>query len=202
MARLLLVSLVFPPDNVSTAQLMGELMLDLRRVRHEVCVITTVPHYNPGEQAVAAQPLRAWLPPLVRRGKFSDIPVYHVWIPRKGRNLLLRAFGWGLFHLVSTVLGCFLSFRPQVVLAPSPPLTIGFSVALIAAFRRARYIYNIQEIYPDVAINLGIIRSPSLIQTMLLMERIVYRYAAALIQSLRVCGNGSSTRVSKPGRCG
>ncbi len=43
MARILILSLVFRPDNVSTAQIMGDLAEDLKARGHEVFVITTVP---------------------------------------------------------------------------------------------------------------------------------------------------------------
>jgi colanic acid biosynthesis glycosyl transferase WcaI len=46
MAKILFLSLVFPPDSVSTAQIMGELAISLRDLGHEVEVLTTTPHYN------------------------------------------------------------------------------------------------------------------------------------------------------------
>ena len=60
MARILILSLVFRPDNVSTAQIMGELAVDLKARGHEVSVITTVPHYNNDPVAMEGQPLQAY----------------------------------------------------------------------------------------------------------------------------------------------
>lgn len=180
MAKILILSLVFPPDNVSTAQLMGELAVDMQRLGHEVCVITTVPHYNCGTEALVAQPLRRWLWSVVKRSSFEGISVYHVWVPQKGKNLVVRAMGWGLFHFVSTLLGLVIPFRAKVLLAPSPPITIGVSAWLVGLFRRMKYIYNVQEIYPDVAIHLGLIRSPILIYLLYRIERFVYQRAVAL----------------------
>ncbi len=57
-ARILLHTLVFAPDGVSTAQLMSELAAELRDLGHEVVVLTTVPHYNADTEARAMQPLR------------------------------------------------------------------------------------------------------------------------------------------------
>ena len=53
MARVLIYSLVFPPDGVSTGQIMGELAVDLARLGHTVGVVTTQPHYNRDELARA-----------------------------------------------------------------------------------------------------------------------------------------------------
>ena len=54
MARVLLLTLVFAPDGVSTAVLMTELALELRDLGHEVTVLTTTPHYNVEPEAPAA----------------------------------------------------------------------------------------------------------------------------------------------------
>lgn len=179
-ANVLILSLVFPPDNVSTAQLMGEIALDLGKSGHDVRVISTVPHYNPESGDKAHSPLRSVCGALVRRSDYRGISVYHVWMPRKGRNVFLRILAWGLFHLLSTLIGVMVSWKPSVVLAPSPPLTIGLSAWLICLLRRAAYIYNVQEIYPDVAINLGVLKSPALIRVIQAIERKVYRHARFL----------------------
>lgn len=177
MAKVLILSLVFPPDNVSTAQLMGELARDLSRLGHAVRVVTTVPHYNPPTEA---SPLKRIAGVLLQGSNFADIPVTHVWVPRKGRNLVVRAFGWMVFHLIGTIVACFSSFRPDVIFSPSPPLTIGASAWFIARVRRAKYVYNVQEIYPDVAIHLGVLRSKMLIRLATALERFVYRGASAV----------------------
>jgi colanic acid biosynthesis glycosyl transferase WcaI len=67
-----------------------------------------------------------------------------------------------------------------VILAPSPPLTIGVSAWILGCRYRAPFVYNVQEIYPDVAVHLGALRNPFLIRRMLALEQFVYRKAAVL----------------------
>ena len=67
--------------------------------------------------------------------------------------------------------------RPDVIFAPSPPLTIGANAWLIGALRRCPYIYNVQEIYPDAAIALGALHNPVLIRSLYALERFVYHRA-------------------------
>ena len=55
MAHVLVLSLVFPPDNVSTAVILGELSADLKAAGHQVSVVTTTPHYNRDLDAEARQ---------------------------------------------------------------------------------------------------------------------------------------------------
>ena len=80
-----MVSLVFPPDNVSTAQIMGELSIDLKKYGHNVTVISTIPHYNRGIEKEKSQPIRKKWGKLLRKSQFKEIMVYHIWIPQKGK---------------------------------------------------------------------------------------------------------------------
>jgi colanic acid biosynthesis glycosyl transferase WcaI len=179
-ANVLILSLVFPPDNVSTAQLMGDLAYDLQTSGHKVVVVSTVPHYNrSGTDESTTRRNSSW-GGLFSRSNYRGVPVYHVWVPQKGASIAMRLFGWALFHMVGTLLGLVISFQPDVVLAPSPPLTIGVSAWMIARLRRACYVYNVQEIYPDVAVHLGLLRSKLLIRMLLSLEHFVYAGAAAV----------------------
>jgi colanic acid biosynthesis glycosyl transferase WcaI len=84
------------------------------------------------------------------------------------------------FHLVSTLAAVVLARRPDVILVPSPPLTAGVSAWILGLLRSAPFVYNVQEIYPDIAINLGALRNPLLIRVMYGLERFVYRRARAV----------------------
>jgi colanic acid biosynthesis glycosyl transferase WcaI len=131
-AHVLLLSLVFPPDGVSTAQIVGDLVLDLRARGHHLTVVTSTPHYNRDERAEALQPRSAVVGALVQRSSWYGVPVYHVFVPRKGRSVVLRLLAWTGFHVLSTLTALALVRRPDVILAPSPPLTIGVNAWAIA----------------------------------------------------------------------
>ncbi len=178
--NLLILSLVFPPDSVSTAEIMADLAVDLRDRGYSVTVLTTAPHYNPDASAAARQPMRPHWGGLLRRSEYRGIPVYHAAMPPKSPSVVQRILGWVGFHIVSTIAGLFTVPRPDVILSPSPPLSIGVSAWIIGAVRGARYVYNVQEIYPDIAVNLGALKNPTAIRALEALERFVYRQAAAI----------------------
>lgn len=178
MAHVLILSLVFPPDSVSTAQIMGELALDLRDRGHTVSVVTTTPHYNRDAAAAAAQPLTSTWLGLVYRSRLGDVPVWHTVMPRKTASIPRRLAAWALFHVLSLVVGVAALREVDVIVAPSPPLSIGLVAWLLGRWHRAPFVYNVQEIYPDIAINLGAVRHPALIRILFALERFVYRRAA------------------------
>jgi putative colanic acid biosynthesis glycosyltransferase WcaI len=180
MAHVLVLSLVFPPDGVSTAIIMGELSADLRKAGHDVTVVTTVPHYNRDPEAETRQPLVQKWAPLLYRSEFRGSRVLHVAMPRKSGSRLSRLLAWGQFHVLSLIAAVALVRRVDVILAPSPPLTIGVCAWLLGCFYRAPYVYNVQELYPDIAITLGEIRSPWITSALFALERFVYARARAI----------------------
>ena len=187
--KILVLSLIFSPDNVSTAQIWAGIAEDLKRMGHDLRVITTTPHFHRDVSLEARQPLRSWIGRLVQRSEYAGIPVYHILMPNKGIWPPLRILSWINFHILATVLGWFMRFKPDIVIAPSPPLTIGLNAWAIAAVRRAQYVYNVQEIYPDIAVNLGVMKNKFLIGFFSWLERLIYRKAARVTSiTAAMCG--------------
>ena len=178
MSNILILALAFPPDNVSTAHITGDLARDLRTYGHSVTVLTTSPHYNRDPEAEQAQPARNICGPFVRKSDYHGIPVFHTLMPKKGSNVFLRLLAWVGFHVLSTVVGLTIISKPDIIVTPSPPLTIGISAWIIGLFREAPFIYIVQEIYPDIAIRLGALRNRHAIRFLYSLERFVYKKAA------------------------
>lgn len=182
MTRVLLLTLVFAPDGVSTAVLMTELALELRALGHDVTVLTTTPHYNVEPEARQRQPLVKRWGNLLYQSDCQSIPVFHASIPVKGSRVGARLLDYARFHVISTLAGLArLSGKYDVILAPSPPLTIGLSAWVLSRLRRVPFIYNVQEIYPDVAVSLGVLHNRTVIRAMEWVERFVYARAQRVV---------------------
>jgi colanic acid biosynthesis glycosyl transferase WcaI len=178
--RLQVLSLVFSPDGVSTAQLMTELATDLHRTTFDVSVVTTRPHYNRDAVAEARQPLTRLWPGLLWRSEIEGVTVYHTRAPVRAGGILRRAFGWALFHAIALVAALRLVRRADVIFVPSPLLTLGALGRLLQVPLRGRMVYNVQELYPDLAVEAGLIRNPLLVRVLRRLERYVYDHAAAV----------------------
>ena len=140
MAHILLLTLVFPPDSVSTAVLLGELAQELHHLGHELTVLTTTPHYNVEPEARQRQALTSRAGGLYHTSHLDDVPVYHAPIPVKGSRIGARLLDYLRFQIVATLLGLTLRCPYDVILAPSPPLTIGLSAWLLSRVRRVPFI--------------------------------------------------------------
>lgn len=175
--HVLLLSLVFSPDGVSTANLLADLVRGLTAEGIRVSVVTTTPHFNRDPDCLQAQPLTSRCFGMCATSVLEGVPVYHVRVPRKRRGVLNRLVAYFLFHSIGSVLAVLAVRRPSVVLTPSPPLTSGLNAWLLGRVRRIPFVYNVQEIYPDVAVELGVLRNPKIIGVFERLERFIYSRA-------------------------
>jgi colanic acid biosynthesis glycosyl transferase WcaI len=159
---------------------MTELATDIQRAGWNVSVITTKPHYNRDHVAEAAQPLTPFWPGLLWRSSIGGVTVYHTRTSAKSGGFLGRAVGWVMFHVIALVAGLALVRRADVIFVPSPLLTLGALGRVLRTFLGARMVYNVQELYPDLAVELGLIRNRAVIRALYWLERYVYRHSAAV----------------------
>lgn len=146
--RILIHSIVFNPDGVSTAYLYGDIAASLKNSGCDVVVLTTTPHYNKVESQLCKQPMSWVLWGFLKKSQFNGIDVYHV-PQKKFKSTILRLIGFVYWHLVSFITALFIK-KVDVILSPSPPLTIGLMNVWLGKFKGAKVIYNVQEVYPDI----------------------------------------------------
>ena len=177
--KILIHSIVFSPDGVSTAYLYNDIVLGFKDAGYEVVVLTTTPHYNLIETALQKQPLNRKLFGLFYESDFDGIRVIHVPL-KKYKSTVIRISSFIYWHILSLIIGLSIK-KVDFILSPSPPLSIGLISILIAKKNRAKFIYNVQEIYPDLLIKNGALKSNLIIKSLKWLEKYVYNQAAAVI---------------------
>jgi colanic acid biosynthesis glycosyl transferase WcaI len=175
--KTLLLSLVFAPDSVSTAILLTELSQQLKNIGNDFTVITTTPHYNYDPEILEMQPLTPLWGKFLFKSECKGIPVYHIRVHAKGKRVITRLFDYLFFHIVSVFVGVRLKEKYDVILASSPPLTIGLCAILLAVLRRVPFVYNVQEIFPDILVGMGSLKNRFLIYILEKMEKFIYARA-------------------------
>ena len=154
----------------------------MSRIAHELIargnrlhVVTSLPWYQ--HHAIDA----GWDGQLVRteRTDWGRISRVHPF-PTDKRNIPARALAFGGFTALATLVGAFGRVRPDAVLAMSPPLTLGLAGRIAATARRAPLVFNIQDVFPDVAIELGLLSGDRVIRAARALERLSYRMSDAV----------------------
>ena len=146
---------------------------------HELHVVAALPWYR----RHALEP--GWSGRLVRREvtPFGTVTRVHPFPGRNKRDLVRRAAGFAGFSALAgwTGLGAGGWFRrADAVLAMSPPLTMGVTGRLVAWSHRARLVFNIQDVFPDAAVETGAITNRHVIAAAARLERLSYRLADAV----------------------
>jgi len=160
---------------------------------HHIEVITSLPWYRDHriEPGYEGKLVRYEDTPWGRIVRVNPFPTTD-----KG-NILRRAASFVGFSVASAIVGG-RGEEVDGVLALSPPLTLGLTGWTIARRRNAPLVFNIQDVYPDVAVELGILSNPGLVAAARKLERLCYARADAVTVLSDDLRDNISPRVDKP----
>jgi len=165
----------FSPDVAPTGEVMTSIADALIDRGHRMHVVTSLPWY----QEHALEP--GWDGQLVRHETtpWGTITRVHPF-PTDKRNIPARAVAFGGFTALAAYEGIVSRVAPDVVMAMSPPLTLGVAGWAVATSKRVPFVFNIQDVFPDVAVELGLLTGRRAIAAARWLERTSYRRADAV----------------------
>jgi colanic acid biosynthesis glycosyl transferase WcaI len=169
--RILIYSYNYHPEPIGIAPLMTELAEGLVKRGHQVRVVTAMPNY-PERQIYAEY-----------RGKFYideningvQIQRSYVWI-RPQPNLLDRVLLDASF-VVTSFFPALMGWRPEVILLTSPSLPVCIPATLLGFLRSCPVVLNLQDILPEAAIHVGLLKNKLLIKVFTALEKFAYKSA-------------------------
>ena len=152
MKNILIVADVYPPEVSSAAHLMQELAEGLTNRGHKVTVVTSYPRYYLTKES--------------EKKKFdvfseeNGINVIRTKVlPHHKVNFIIRGISQLILpFLFFAKIKKFLKGDIDVVIVYSPPLPLALIGGMIKRRYRAQFILNIQDIFPQNAIDLGVLR--------------------------------------------
>lgn len=172
--HLLFVTHYFHPEVGAPQTRILEAARLLRERGHDVTVLTGFPNYPDGivqegyrgrlfqiEDLEGLRVIRSWVLPAPNRGF--------------GRRIANHATSAISAMLASARVG-----GVDVVIGETPPLFTAVASVLIAKSRRAPLLLNVADLWPESAVQLGVLRNPRAIRAAELLERFSYRHAATI----------------------
>lgn len=195
------------PETAATAQVLSDLCEDLAKRGHRVTVLCGHPSYHLKERTRTTPSYE----------QHRGVEIRRVWSLRpQTRNIRSRLLHYGSYF-ASSLAEALLRGRPDVCFVMStPPLLLGVSATLLRALRSVPFVYSVQDLYPDIAVDLGVIRADgALTRAIEYTATACYRSAAALVtlspsmaeklrrkaradQQLHVIPNWADTNAIKP----
>jgi glycosyltransferase involved in cell wall biosynthesis len=168
--HILLLNEYFPPDTSATAKCAAQ-VAEALSVNHRVTVLAGRPSYDPAERHPRY---------LLRREVRGNLAVERVGSTAYPRFQMRRRVSNYLTYL-SLAIPRALSISSDIVLAMTDPPIEGIAGALVARLSGRPFVYNIRDLYPDMAVGGSIVRPGSFTARWEAMHRWALRQAARVI---------------------
>lgn len=172
--RILIYSYNYYPEPIGIAPLMTELAEGLAKRGHTVRVITAMPNYP--ERQIYQGYQGKWY--LNEYKNNVQIQRSYIWI-RPQPNLLDRVLLDASF-VVTSFLPALFGWRPDVILSTSPSLPVCVPAALLGWLRACPVVLNLQDILPEAAIHVGLLKNKFLIKVFAALEKFAYHTASKI----------------------
>lgn len=205
--KILIINQHFHPEVASSGQIMTELAVDLVRAGHRVGALTGRASYRPIQQQDARNPetgniiteeeqnivgyfvyfLSRILPKRVLElDQYNGVNIIRTYlyspILSEGRfRMVQRVIQYLTFFLTSFIIALLMPRYDAVIYLSTPPLLNGITGLALKIFKKTANIYNIQDLYPDVAVKLGAVKNEFVIKVCSMVEKMLYRHAAAIV---------------------
>jgi putative colanic acid biosynthesis glycosyltransferase WcaI len=173
MAHILFITPYFPPEKAAPAVRLSETAMHLVRRGYEVTVLTTVPNYPTG---IVPPEYRGHV---IQQEMLGGVRVVRVWSytsPNKG--FLRRILAQLSFGCIASILGGKAVGRPDLIIVESPPLFDAIAARLLAWYKRCPFIFLVSDLWPESAIQLGMLSNQLLITLAEWLEWSTYRRAS------------------------
>ena len=136
----------FPPEMGALASRASELAEIWAEAGQQVTVLTGFPNYPSGE---VPEEYRDKLRRIVFQETVNNYRVVRTWLTTLSNDkAYARILGYISFFISSLITGIFLS-KSDVIIASSPPLTVGMSGWLISKIKCTPFVLEIRDLWPD-----------------------------------------------------
>ncbi|MEN8098117.1 MAG: glycosyltransferase family 4 protein [Chloroflexota bacterium] len=179
--NILYLSQYFPPESGATQMRAFEMARNWVAAGHNVTVITEVPNHPAGVI------FPTYRNRLIVRDTIEGIDVIHVWVKTAKHKTSLTRILFYVTYMINAVISALVVTRLKydLVFASSPPLFVGAAGALIATIRKIPLIFDVRDLWPSAAVQLGELGNKSAIIAAEALERYIYRKSQLIVPVTR-----------------
>ena len=176
--RILLITDEYPPEIGSAANLFEDLGVSLSGKNFQVDILTSFPRPYKLIDSASNDPYKKKFFLFEKRNGLNIYRIRRLPIPKD--NLYLRGFEHFSLAIFLFLRGLPIT-RPQIILVYSPPLPVALASLILSRIKRCKIIVNIQDLYPQTIIDMGLLKNNLLIGIFKTIEKIVYQYSDYLV---------------------
>lgn len=173
--RILFLSHYFPPEVNAPASRTFEHCREWVKEGHQVTVVTCVPNHPRGEAFPGYQNR------MIQRETVEGIEVIRLWTYLSANEgFLLRTVNYVSFMLMAILFAPWCG-RADVVVSTSPQFFNGLAGYFVALIKRARWVLEIRDLWPESILAVGALKNSRIIALLEWLERFAYRKADAIV---------------------
>ncbi len=166
----------FPPEMGAPSARTFEHARHWASLGHDVMVITGFPNHPTG---VIRPEYRGYF---VKRENVEGIDLLRTWIyVAANKGFTKRVLNFLSFFFSSLILGSALTRRPDVVVGTSPQFFCAVAAYCLSVIKRAPFVFEVRDIWPQSAVELGALKNRLLIRLLEAIEAYLYRRAALIV---------------------
>jgi glycosyltransferase involved in cell wall biosynthesis len=159
----------FPPETGAPQIRVYEVSKELIKRGHQVEVLTAFPHHPKGVIPEEYQGM------FYKFEMWDGIPVHRSWIYPSPKGSFWKRLASYFSFTFSAFYSIFKSEPTDVIICNSPPLFLGITGYLGAKIKRAKFVFNVADIWPESAVELGILKNKSFIKMAEKLEAFLYK---------------------------
>lgn len=141
--------------------------------KHDLVIISPIPNYPHGKKIKNFRELLS----SDYRTKIKYIPLI---IP-SNKNHSSRALSYLSYMVTSFLYAYFKLTKPKIVVCSSPPITTAFIASLYSRIRRTKLILDVRDMWPQIGIELGVLRNQIIIRMLKKVEKYILNRADKII---------------------
>ncbi len=174
--RILLIHQYFLEENDPGGSRWNEMTKVWTEQGHQVTVLAGMMHANGSEK------LSEYKGKWYKRKKQGLVDIIRCHVSESyNSNFLGRLWGYFSFVFSSLWAGIFMvKGKFDVVVVTSPPLFVGISGYLISLFKRIPFVFEIRDLWPESAIDTGVVKSKLIIKLAYTLEGFIYKKATLI----------------------
>lgn len=166
-----ILSQYYPPEVGAPQNRLSELARGLVRRGHEVYVLTAMPNYPRGKIYPG---YGGWLQREVSDGVYIiRVAIY----PSSRLEFLPRLTNYLSFMVTSVLVGSWFLPSLDYLLTESPPLFLGLSGFILSRWKKARWIFNVSDLWPESVVRLGYLKRGVVLNLASALEGFCYNNA-------------------------
>lgn len=173
--KILFLTQYCPPEVGAPQNRIFEFAKQLKKFGHEVSILTAMPNYPKGEifeeykgKKVCVEELEGIR--IVRTSIYAT----------KEKSFTKRLRNYLSFTFSSLLSGSKYIDKQDVIITESPPLFLGWSGYRLAKKKKAKFVFNVSDLWPESAVKLGVLNNKMFIKASTWLEEFCYRKSAAV----------------------